>query len=117
MSTFTTTALTQSIDPNNRSEHIGIQISRSGVVIINDFFYTDANFPTKEKPDLSKFLVCDVGGTIVFQYFDRTYGFINAAVAGFFYPISAIRVVDSYTFNNGGLKATTASGISWYGGI
>lgn len=109
---FKTTASTIPIDPFSRSEHIGIVIDRSGAVTLDQPFTTD----TGTVPEKSKFLVCTVGGNIVYQHADGQYGFYPSATAGQLLPIGAVRVVTSHTFNNGGLRTTSATGIFWYGG-
>lgn len=117
MSFYSITDNSYAIASSNRSEHVGILTSRSGVVVLDENFYTDENYPTKTNPEMAKFLVAAVSGVLVYQYFDGRFGFIENALAGFWYPLAAIKVVTSHMFNNGGLKTTTAAGLSWYGGI
>lgn len=106
------------VDPSNRSEHLGISITRSGVAVLDEYFQIDANLGTTSSTvDVSKFLVVETSGDIVFQYPDYTYGIITNAIVGFWYPIAAVRVVTGYTFNSIGAQTTTATGIYWYGGI
>lgn len=115
---FTTTAKSVPVDPYNRSEHVGILISRGGVVTLDSYFTIDPTLTNPNPaPEMSKFLVVDTAGVLVFKYFDGNYDFIQDAVPGFFYPVSAVQVVSSHTFTNGGLKTTTATGIHWYGGV
>ena len=113
---FTTQFKSVPTDPHTRSANMGIEVSRSGGAVLDEYFYTDSNFPAKKNPEMAKFLVAAVSGTIVFQYFDGEFGFIDNAIAGFWYPIMAIRVMETHDFNNGGTKNTTAGGIGWYGG-
>lgn len=121
MLNYASTFKSIAVDPNNRSEHLGISITRSGVAELDEYFQTDANLAdaTSTTVDVSKFLVCETLGDIVFQYPDYTYGIITNATPGFWYPIAAVRVVTGYTFNSPSLGAqtTTATGIYWYGGV
>lgn len=114
---YSTTARTLALDPFSRSEHVGIVISRSGAVTLGAPFTTDvtATNPTPP-PELSKFLVCTVGGNIVYQHSDGQFGYYPSAAAGQLLPIGAVQVVASHTFTNGGNLSTTATGIWWYGG-
>lgn len=114
---YKTTATTQKIGPYSRSEHIGILITRSGFVTNGSPFTVEptADDPTPT-PEESKFLVCTVGGNIVYQYPDGNYGYYPAATAGQLLPIGAVQVLASHTFTNGGMLTTTATGIWWYGG-
>lgn len=116
MSNFNTTFKSVAANAATQSNKIGIAVSRSGAVVLDEYFYTDENFIDKRTPEMAKFLVATTAGVLVYQYFDGTYGVIDSALAGFWYPLMAVRVVTSHTFNNGGLKTTTASGINWFGG-
>ncbi len=116
MANYRTTFKSIPVNPSTPSGQLGIAVSRSGAVVLDENFFIDENFTAKSTPEMSKFLVADVTGTIVFEYFDGKFGFINSAIVGFWYPISARKVVTNHTFDNGGLKTTTAAGISWYGG-
>lgn len=119
---FITTAVSEPLQPASRSEHIGIACSRGGAVTIGEYFTIDKNNPLP--PDrnsfpleVSKFLTVTGAGALVFKYYDGNYDRIDAAVPGFYYPINAVLVVDSFTFANGGLITTTATGIHWWGGV
>lgn len=108
-----TTAPSYALNPYQPSKDVGILMTRAGAVTIDSPFTTD----TGTKPELSKFLVCGTSGNIVVQFADKEFGYFPSATAGQLLPISAIRVVTSHTFTNGGLLTTTATGIWWYGGV
>lgn len=102
-------ALTYSnpIDPNNRTAAVGIMATRGNEIVL------DAPTQTGE---MFKFLHVATGGDVIILGIDGTpmpwYGASSDSII----PLAGFKVLSSAIIN-GNPRTTTATGITWYGGV
>lgn len=93
------------IDPQNRTAAVGIMATRGGEIVLDVYV-----------GEVFKFLHVATAGDVIIQGIDGTpmpwYGATNDSVI----PIAGFRVLTSAVIN-GNTKTTTATGITWYGGV
>jgi len=103
-----TQVFSTTIDPQNRTAAVGIMATRGGEIVLDA--YVNAN------KEMFKFLHISTGGDVIIEGIDGTpmpwYGASSDSVI----PIAGFRVLTTAIIN-GNPKTTTATGITWYGGV
>lgn len=93
------------IDPHNRTAAVGIMATRGGEIILDAYI-----------GEMFKFLHIATAGDVIIEGIDGTpmpwYGATNDSVV----PLAGFRVLTSAVIN-GTPRTTTATGITWYGGV
>ena len=93
------------IDPNNRTAAVGIMATRGGEIILD-----------VAPGEMFKFLHIATGGDIIIQGVDGTPIPWYGASSDSLIPMAGFMVLTSAVIN-GVTKSTTATGITWYGGV
>jgi hypothetical protein len=109
----------RSLDGNCLMKDVGVHITRMGFVVNDAPFQTATNInDVRVQCDIAKYLRVSGAGDIVFQFRDGNIGFISSVLVGEWLFLVCVRVLSSYDFGGSvGVKTTTATGITWYGGL
>lgn len=99
------------IDPNNRTAAVGVMATRGGEIVLDEYIaFGDST------TEIFKFLHVATAGDVIIEGIDGIampwYGATNDSMI----PIAGFRVLTSAIIN-GVEKTTTATGITWYGGV
>jgi|SRR5882724_7444588 len=93
------------IDPQNRTAAVGVMATRGGEIVLDIYI-----------GEMFKFLHIATAGDVIIQGIDGTPMPWYGASADSIIPLAGFRVLTSAIIN-GTPRSTTATGITWYGGV